>query len=59
MIKLALLAYGITATVLFALAGTGLVLASCCSLKPGTISDRSMSLIFQGTVNSCFKPQHS
>jgi hypothetical protein len=39
MIKLALLAYVITVTALFALAGTGLVLASSCSSKHGTLSD--------------------
>jgi hypothetical protein len=50
MIRLALLAYVVTATVLFALAGTGLVLASCCSFKHGPISDRSMSLIGKGQV---------
>jgi hypothetical protein len=50
MIKLALLAYVITATLLFALAGTALVLASCCSLKYGTISDRSTCPVSKGHV---------
>jgi hypothetical protein len=50
MIKLALLAYVITATVLFAVAGTGLVLASLCSLKHGTISDRSTCPLSEGHV---------
>jgi hypothetical protein len=38
MIKLALLAYVITATVLFALAATGLLLASVRSLTNGKVS---------------------
>jgi hypothetical protein len=50
MTKLALLAYGITATILFALAATGLVFASYCSLKPGTISDRSTCLVNKGQI---------
>jgi hypothetical protein len=50
MIKLALLAYVITATILFALAGTGLVLAGYCSSKPGTISDRSTCPVSKGHV---------
>jgi hypothetical protein len=38
MIKLALLTYVITATVLFELAATGLLLAGACSLKNGKLS---------------------
>ena len=50
MIKLALLAYVITATVLFTVAGTGLVLAGRCSSEHGTISERSMCPASKGHV---------